>query len=156
MKLMLPLDNYDESGRVKPPSLFYAALVFLMRPVIVFIASVTFREDQTKLLSIFYPDKEQFYLALSHAVPALLILLIISFREKIWESGRYAFIKAIPLLLTFAIIADACVQLFILNSEGFKFAWAHAFSFLGLLMFGLYAYKSQHFKVMVDDWKQAT
>jgi hypothetical protein len=154
MKLMLPLDNYDEAGRVKPPSLLFAALVFLLRPMIVFIASVTFREDQTKLLSLFYPDKYQFYMSLSHAVPALIILLIMSFREKIWDANNYPVISMIPILLVFAFISDACVQVYILQSESFGFSWPHASSFIGLLLFGLYTFKSQHLRVMLADWKK--
>lgn len=152
MKLLLPLHKYDEAGRVKPSFLLYLILFFLCRPILVFIASISLRQDQVAILSLFYPDKYHFYMALIHAAPALIVLALISYREKLWVKERILPFAAIPWLLAVAIVSDLLIQLYILRSQQFAFEWTYAVGLIGAMISSLYLTKSRHIKVMLSDW----
>ncbi|MEI8648331.1 DUF2919 family protein [Paraglaciecola sp. Hal342] len=94
MRLLLPLKYYDEAGRIKPANSFLWCLFFLCRPFWVFIASLTFRQDSGALLALFYPDNYYFYLSLGiRPFAALLVVLMISFRAKLWNTSCSAYIS---------------------------------------------------------------
>jgi len=153
MKLALPLKYYDDAGRIKPPIMLYVIVLFLCRPLIVFIASISFRQDGGLLLSIFYPVKYHFYLALVHAIPALALLLFINFREKLWKHKCAGVFKILPAVFVVLLGLDTAVQLYILNAQSFAFKWSFAFSFVGLIVATLFVAKSYHLKLMNADYR---
>lgn len=153
MNLPLPLHKYDDAGRVKPPWLLYAGLLFMARAVVVFIASVSFRQDSSRLLSLFYPDKYHFYMAMSVAVPALFLVLLIGFREKIWQAEGGGWYRLLPLLLGALIVTDFIVQIYIINAKAFLFEYSTAASLLVMAFFTIYLCKSRHMRYLFKDWR---
>lgn len=153
MKLKLPLHKYDEAGRVKPPWLLFLCLCFLARGIVVFIASLSFRQDGGLLLSIFYPLKYQFYLSLLTAIPAIMTLLFVGFRERIWNAGKGALYLAVPVLLAYLIASDLIIQLYILREQHFAFAWPTALTLFSVLLFAWYLISSKHMRIMLSDWQ---
>jgi hypothetical protein len=153
MKIKLPLHKYDEAGRVKPPWLLFLCLCFLARGIVVFIASLSFRQDGGLLLSIFYPLKYQFYLSLLTAIPAIMTLLFLGFRERVWKADRGSFYIGLPIILGYLIISDVVIQLYILRAQYFAFAWPKALTLFSVLVFAWYLVTSKHMRIMLVDWR---
>ncbi len=153
MKLKLPLHKYDEAGRVKPPWLFFLCLCFMARGIVVFVASLSFRQDGGLLLSIFYPLKYQFYLSLLTAIPAIMTLLFVGFRERIWKAGKGALYLAVPAVLAYLIASDLIIQIYILRAQQFAFAWPTALTLFSVLLFAWYLISSKHMRIMLADWR---
>jgi hypothetical protein len=144
MKMKLPLYKYDEAGRVKPPWLLFLCLCFLARGIVVFIASLSFRQDGGLLLSIFYPLKYQFYLSLFTALPAI---------ERVWKAHRGGFYAGLPLVIAYLIISDVIIQLYILRAQHFAFAWPTALTLFSVFLFAWYLVTSKHLRIMLADWR---
>ncbi|MFT5277395.1 MAG: hypothetical protein ACI97K_001443 [Glaciecola sp.] len=153
MKLKLPLHKYDDSGRVKPPWLLFLCLCFFARSVIVFIASLSFRQDSSLLLEIFYPVKYQFYLSLSTAIPAILTLLFFGLRERLWKASKGAFYLGLPFIFAYLLLSDLVIQIYILRAQHFAFAWPTALTLVTAIVFGWYLLTSKHFRLMLADWR---
>jgi hypothetical protein len=153
MKIKLPLHKYDEAGRVKPPWLLFLCLCFFARGIVVFIASLSFRQDGGLLLSIFYPLKYQFYLSLLTAIPAIMTLLFLGFRERVWKADRGIFYIGLPIVLSYLIISDVVIQLYILRAQYFAFAWPKALTLFSVLLFAWYLVTSKHIRIMLADWR---
>jgi hypothetical protein len=153
MKLKLPLHKYDDAGRVKPPWLLFLGLCFFARSILVFIASLSFRQDSSLLLSVFYPIKYQFYLSLFTAIPALLTLLFFGLRDRIWKANRGELYLSLAPLLAYLIISDLIIQIYILRGQHFEFAWPTALSLLFGILFGWYLLVSKHVRLMLADWR---
>jgi hypothetical protein len=153
MKIKLPLHKYDEAGRVKPPWLLFLCLCFLARGIVVFIASLSFRQDGGLLLSIFYPLKYQFYLSLLTAIPAIITLLFLGFRERVWKASLGIFYIGLPIVLGYLIISDVVIQLYILRAQYFAFAWPKALTLFSVLLLAWYLVTSKHMRIMLADWR---
>ncbi|MFQ3250759.1 DUF2919 domain-containing protein [Glaciecola sp.] len=153
MRLKLPLHKYDEAGRVKPPWLLFVCLCFLARGIVVFIASLSFRQDGGLLLSIFYPVKSQFYLSLFTAIPAILTLFFLGFRERIWKAQLGMCYLSLPIVLAYLLISDLLIQLYILRAQHFAFAWPTALTLCCVLLLGWYLVTSKHMRIMLADWR---
>jgi hypothetical protein len=153
MKIKLPLHKYDEAGRVKPPWLLFFCLCFLARGIVVFIASLSFRQDGGLLLSIFYPLKYQFYLSLLTAIPAIMTLLFLGFRERVWKASLGNFYIGLPIVLGYLIISDVVIQLYILRAQYFAFAWPKALTLFCVLLLAWYLVTSKHMRIMLADWR---
>ncbi|MFT6330728.1 MAG: hypothetical protein ACJAYN_002674 [Bermanella sp.] len=153
MKMKLPLYKYDEAGRVKPPWLLFLCLCFLARGIVVFIASLSFRQDGGLLLSIFYPLKYQFYLSLLTALPAILTLLFLGFRERVWKADRGGFYAGLPVVIAYLVISDLIIQLYILRAQHFAFAWPTALTLFSAFLFAWYLVTSKHLRIMLADWR---
>ena len=152
MKLPLPLHKYDENGRVKPPLTLMLALVFLARSIVVFIASLSFREDGGLLLSLFYPDKYQFYLSLSSAIPALVLIFLIGFREKLWKGDKAKVFYLLPWLIGIVLCIDIILQFYIITKLHFVFSWPSAISLLVTMLIVWYLFLSASVKALFKDW----
>jgi hypothetical protein len=153
MKMVLPLHYYDENGRVKPPLFLMLSLVFLARSIVVFIASLSFREDGGLLLSVFYPDKYQFYLTLASAIPSVALLLFIGFRERIWKAQRSSLFIILPFALALILIYDLCVQLYIISQQHFVYSWPMASTLLITLVIIWYLMLSKTLRILIRDWR---
>jgi hypothetical protein len=154
MPLKFPLHHYDEAGRLKPPALLYVYLLFLCRGFLLLIISLSFREDSSRMMTLFYPNKWDFYWSLLPTVPAMIILALFSQRSKLWQGGYYALFKVIPSLFVLALLADIAVQLSILSRIDFSFSFTHGLSIVIAFTGLAYALKSRHMKDLPVDWSR--
>ena len=76
-----PFKDYDKYGCLKLPWALYLALAFLLRSYVIWIVALSNRQDTDSLLSLFYPNRSDFTMALVVALPALLCGVIISVRR---------------------------------------------------------------------------
>ncbi len=152
MRLLLPLKHYDESGRVLPAGALYWCLLYLCRSYFVFIASLSFRQDSSGLLAIFYPDKMYFYVSLMIALPTVLVLLVVSFRERIWQKGYCWAFKIVKPLMILTVLADFIFHVVMARQQYWQFSWLIAITLLidGLCLF--FIIKDRHLKLMLKDW----
>ena len=152
MRLLLALKHYDELGRVLPAGALYWCLLYLCRSYFVFIASLSFRQDSSALLTIFYPDKVYFYLSLIIALPSLMVLVVVSFRERIWQT-RYCWpFKLVKPLMYLTLFGDAMFHVVMAKQQYWQFSWLVA---LTLLIDGFYLFfvtKDRHLQLMLKDW----
>jgi hypothetical protein len=155
MALKFPLHHYDEAGRLKPPLLLYCFLLFLCRGFLLLIVSLSFREDSSRMMSLFYPSKNDFYWSLLPAIPALLVLALLSQRNRVWKSENMMLFKPMIGLFLLALLADMAVQLGILWRIHFAFSLPHGLSILICVIGLVYAFKSRHMKDIVGDWVRA-
>ena len=153
MKLALPLHHYDLAGRVKPPWLMYGVLFFLARSLIVFVASLSFRQDSTLLLQIFYPRQADFYLSLWLAIPAVLIIFVVGFRDKFWQWQQGHILASLRLVCFLLLGMDFSLLLWQIKTQSFAFSLPIACLVLCSLVCILYWLQSRHLKVMFTDWR---
>ena len=155
MKMLLPLKYYDNAGRVKPAAALYFCIVFLSRSLLILIGSVSVRENGDQLLALFYPEKQYFYISLAIAFPAFLALLILGFREKIWQINRCWIFSCIKPLLIFSVLADLSLHIMSANIDDWQFSWLIAFTLLLDSLVFYFLVKDKHTLLMLIDWKRA-
>jgi len=110
-------DDYDEHLCLKLPLGFWLSVLFLLRPFVVFLASVSNSADRFGMLNTIYPDHRG---AMSHAaaaIPAFALLLIYTRRaptagellRRLWRHGRA--LLATSALLNLAFLGAAPIVL---------------------------------------------
>lgn len=142
---IFPLQFYSQSGDLKPPIIFYYALLFLARTWALLIISTASRETGNKLLAIFYPDKTHFYLGLISGLIAI-VLFLISGRDhdkhpvicKVWQKGY-------PFLL-FSVLLDLGLQLYYLYLNRFQYSIEASIQLVLVSWLLLFCLKSKHLK----------
>ncbi len=152
MQLEFPLGHYDESGRLKPPLFLYVLLFFLCRGLLVFVVALSMRDDSERMMTLFYPEKYDFYLSLLPAIPAFLILAMFSRRQAIWKKGKQMIFVGISYLLGTALLLDIALQLYVLNKLEYTFAISRASTLTFALIGTMYLLKSKHVKHLKKDW----
>ncbi|MFC4654806.1 MULTISPECIES: DUF2919 family protein [Rheinheimera] len=76
----------DDHGLVRIPWMFYALLLVLLRPYLLWVVVLTMREGGDSMLKMIYPHSEDFMLACLIALPALVLTLVLSQRkDKGWR-----------------------------------------------------------------------
>lgn len=153
MLLKYPLHYYDEAGRLKPPIALYLFLVFLCRGFLLLVISLSFREDSSRMMSLFYPSKYDFYWSMLPVVPALLVFALLSQRNRIWKKGRHSLFKPMIALFVVALVIDIVIQVSILWRIHFAFSATLGYSLLIAAVGLIYALKSQHMRDLVSDWQ---
>lgn len=153
MKLLLPLKYYDEAGRVKPPSALYWCALFMCRSVVILIGALSSRQYGNELLGLFYSEKTYLYFNLIIALPTVLAMLIIGFRDKSWLTNNiylYGFIR--PLMI-FSALADLSFHVFFANLHHWQFSWIIAATFILDVLCVYFLIKDKHILLMVSDWR---
>lgn len=86
-----PFTDYDKHGCLKLPLLMYLALAYLLKGYVIWIVSLSYRQEPAALLNVFYPSRSDFYGALFVGVPALVCAVLFSLRRvnmpKVVEQG---------------------------------------------------------------------
>jgi hypothetical protein len=154
MKLLLPLKYYDDAGRVKPAAALYVCIAFLSRSLLILIGSVSVRENGERLLALFYPEKQYLYISLVIAFPAFLALLLLSFREKVWQADTCWMFSCIKPLLIFSALADLALHVMLANIEYWQFSWVIAVTLLLDLLIFYFLIRDKHTQLMLMDWKK--
>ncbi|WP_299073069.1 DUF2919 domain-containing protein [uncultured Paraglaciecola sp.] len=156
MKLLLPLKYYDDAGRVKPPTALYLCIAVLCRSLLVLIGSVSVRDNGEQLLALFYPERQYLYMNLVIAFMAFLALLLLGFREKIWQANRGWLFLGIKPLLIIAVLADLGLHIRLASIEHWQFSWVIAVTLLVDWLFFYFLIKDKHIQLMLSDWKHIT
>jgi len=156
MKLLLPLKYYDEAGRVKPATALYVCIAFLSRSLMILVGSVSVRENSDQLLALFYPEKQYLYISLAITFPAFMAILLLGFREKIWNADKCWMFTCIKPLLIFSVLADLGLHIMLADIVHWQFSWLIAFTLLLDSLVLYFLVKDKHTKMMIVDWKKPT
>ncbi|WP_088328914.1 DUF2919 family protein [Lacimicrobium sp. SS2-24] len=151
-RAILPLKYYDAQGRIQPNRLLYLSLLFLMRGYLVFIASLSYRQDPSLILSLFYPDKGYFYFSLLLGLPALIIIGMVFWRHKLFDTRARRLFSAVRVLVILSLVVDAAFHVLMAHHGHWQFSWLIALTLLLDLLFVLYWYRSQTLRLMLRDW----
>lgn len=116
----------DKDGRASVPFFLLLVIFYQVRGYLAGVISLTFAEDRTRLLNLFYSNSEQFGLMLLVGLPSLVVLLGSSFAAE--DNRNWAnriMVIAQPLLL-FSLFLDAFLLgwLFIEHQGHFSFGRA--------------------------------
>jgi len=76
-----PFKHYDKHGCLKIPLTLYLALAYLLKGYVIWIMSLSYRQDPAALLNIFYPNRNDFYDTLLVGIPAIICAIIFCFRH---------------------------------------------------------------------------
>jgi len=106
-----PFTDYDKHGCVKLPLLLFLSLGYLLKGYVIWIISLSYRQEPAALLNIFYPSRSDFYGALEIGVPALICAVIFSLRrlnmpkviEWAWYKIRWLLIISAGIQLSFSL-----------------------------------------------------
>lgn len=94
--------DYDVHGRVRLPFLFWCVLLLQARTWVLFVVAGASRDQGNTLLSLFYPDHDNFWLGLLPGVPAVMAFLLSGRRQyfpRVWNSLRWLLVLAQVVLL---------------------------------------------------------
>jgi hypothetical protein len=155
MKLLLPLKYYDEAGRVKPAISLYICIAFLTKSLLILIGSVSVRANGDQLLALFYPERQYLYISLCIAFPAFLALLLLGFREKIWQADRCWMFLLIKPLLILSVLTDLGLHIMLAGIAQWQFSWVIAITLLIDALVFYFLLKDKHTKLMLKDWKKS-
>ena len=106
-----PFMDYDRYGCLKPPRRLYWTLAFLLRSYLVWIAALSFRQDSTRMMDLFYPDNRVFFAAMLEASIALVVAVVVCLRRPgmprfiqwLWRQSRRLLVVAVTIQLVLAI-----------------------------------------------------
>lgn len=114
--------DYDTRGRLKLPFLFWCVLLLQARTWVLFVIAGASRGQGDALLTLFYPDHDDFWLGLLPGLPAALAFLLSGRRDqfpRVWYS-------CYPLLLL--------AQLALLLWQPWRWFGGEALSGVGILL----------------------
>lgn len=82
-----PASAYDPYLCLKPSPILWAILAFLLRPFVIFVASITNKADRTGLLHTVYADAHWALIQAGAALPAALVA--IAYMRRTPEAGQF-------------------------------------------------------------------
>ncbi|MCL1147628.1 DUF2919 domain-containing protein [Shewanella sp. 10N.261.52.F9] len=144
----------DDKGHVKPPLMLYLLLVFIARGWCVFIASLTQATDRAGLVTLFYPHKSDFLMALAAGAGALVIYATVIAERKrkpAWVRPIFPYMKWLLVLL---LILDGGLLVQRVLHSYYVYSWSMGLDALFLFWSSLYLYKSKHLTLYFNDWKE--
>ena len=116
----------DKEGRASFPLSLLLVILFQMRGYVAGIISITFAEDRTRLLRLFYTNNEQFGVMLLVGLPALVVLLATAFAAEDDRNWANAVMRFAQPLLMLSLLVDAVLigWLFVESYGAFSFGRA--------------------------------
>lgn len=151
--LILPLHYYDEAGRVLPPKMLLWLHSWLIKSILIFIGAALMRDSGAEVLAFWYPSKQYLYMSLLSSIPACTSILIVSYRQKLWDKDivwPFTFLR--PSLLL-ALVLQTGLLLNNIISAQFHFSYTSATSMLLNITAMVYVCKSVHLGTMFHDWR---
>lgn len=106
-----PASAYDDQLVLRPPLGVWVTLAYLLRPIIVLVASVTNKADRVGLLNLVYPDRQWAVAHVLAALPAIAVALAYTRRDPsasttvrwIWHHGRALLTASLALNVLFLL-----------------------------------------------------
>ena len=152
-KLALPLNHYDEAGRIKPPVTFWLSSLFLARSYFIFVVALSFRQDSESLLKVFYPNQYELYVGFSIGAGAVIANVLVALREKWWNSNWDKIRYLIKPLILITLAMDLLYQFKNALDHHWQFIWTVAIFIVVDCILLYWLLKSRHFRLMIKDWK---
>ncbi|MFC3095478.1 DUF2919 family protein [Alteromonas sediminis] len=149
--LPLPLNRYDEAGRVLPPLWLHWALFWGARALILLAATIMLGPSGENIPLIVYPSQSQWLISIGLGVIYLLIWLGIGRREWFWQRNySVAWVKPVILML---LITDVALQVAFIAYEQGRFSLLKGAFLLLTLTALVCVVRSKHLAIMMRDWR---
>lgn len=136
----------DKEGRAAVPLMLMLVLLFEVRGYVAGIISLTFNEDRTRLLKLFYTTTEQFGLMLVVGLPALLVLLATAFAGEDKRNWANAFMRFAQPVLCVSLVADAVLIGWLFVEQHGAFSFGRASIVFGWFVCVWYLMNSRHWR----------
>lgn len=151
--IILPIQCYDELGRIKPPSLLWLIVLLCAKAYFILVVSLSNFQDRSLLLSVFYPDTRDFYLNLALGIPGVMAALMVSFRETWLKlNWRFMFSLVKPMLLI-SLFGDLVLHIMMAMDVHWRFVWSIALSIVVVLLGIMYCLRSKRLAYFTEDWR---
>lgn len=136
----------DKEGRAKIPLPLLLVFLFQLRGYVAGVVSLTFAEDRTRLLDLFYTSAQQFGLMLVVGLPSLVVLAATTFAAEDTPNWANRLMKiAQPLLLSSLLVDGALIGWLFVDQQG-VFSFARAAIIMGWFMTLWYLLKSRQWR----------
>ncbi|MGM0525794.1 MAG: DUF2919 family protein [Pseudomonadota bacterium] len=136
----------DKEGRAKIPLSLLVIFLYQMRGYVAGIISLTFSEDRTRLLNLFYNSTEQFGLMLLVGLPSFMVLLATTFAaedDRNWANRLMGLAQ--PLLLLSLAFDGVLIGWLFVEQHG-HFSFVRAAIIMGWLVTLWYLLKSRQWR----------
>lgn len=145
-------EYWDEYGVLKLSPGFYLLLVLLSHGYWLWLMTAATMRPELDLLAVFYPDRDQFYQSLLTGVPALIVMLCISFRKpngstiakRIFSTGYW--------LLGISLALQGWHWFSEAQLGFYQFDWPKAGQGLALFWALLYWLNSRYLRQLFHEW----
>lgn len=116
-RINYPASAYDDQLVLRPPLGVWVTLAFVLRPIIVLVASVTNKADRVGLLNLVYPDRQWAVAHALAALPAIAVAIAYTRRDAkapaairwLWRHGRTLLTTSLAfnvLLLVYPVLTE--------------------------------------------------
>lgn len=95
-------DDYDSKGQLRLPLSFWAILLLQARTWVLFVMAGASRDQGARLLELFYPDTQAFWIGMALGIPAATGLLLTGYRQRfpaVWQAWRWVLSGALVVML---------------------------------------------------------
>lgn len=146
------IEDFDKFDCLKLSKGFYLLLIFVLRGYIVWIMSLTNRQDSSSIMGFFFPDPSLFYLSLSSGFLGLFVVLIMSLRRPDaakWVKFCWRYCRVILIItLVFDLFVSfvGCFYLDLLSQ-----IWLLSQTLI-VSLFVLFCYKSHRFNINLKEF----
>ena len=144
--------DFDLDGKVKIPWGYYLVLAYLMRGYLIWIVSLTYRDDRALLLSLIYPNAHTFSLNLVVGLPALLGFLLFGLKSQRSKPWFKAIWRKQQLSLSLALVVDLSIQFWSISSHLVSVHWFQIVLFLTGFYLIWYWFRSNKIKRFFSNW----
>ena len=122
-RVIYPEHYYDKDGYLKPPKIFYFAIVYLLRGYIIIAMSSSYGSNTEALLGIFYPQVKVLYMHLLIGLPALIAFVLLTARFSLREKQTFWPLNTIKPLILLALTLDIALHIYIAKLQYWQFDW---------------------------------
>ncbi|NVK56032.1 MAG: DUF2919 family protein [Alteromonadaceae bacterium] len=152
--LKLPLNYYDEAGVVLPPRWFYWMLLIACRDVLLVCAFAAIPAESDRLYRLFFPHTDSLWLQLVASLPFVLVIVLLSFRDRLWQAGFSWWRLIVRPLVWLGCLVQLTVVFSLLRRNDWQFDLYMGAVIVLLLTFSIMLARSRHLAVMIEDWQQ--
>ena len=147
-------EYWDKNGYFRAPIGFVLVLLLLLRPYILWLFAAASRREDLNLMAIFYPQKQQFFVALAIAGLSIIVTFCYLFRRpNAMQWPKYMWRYARWLLLA-NVVVDLTWSLLQAKSQYYSFSIGLAVQLVLLSWAGLYLLKSRYLSVYFNEWPE--
>ena len=149
---MVQWQDFDFDGKVKIPLGFYLVLVYLLRGYLLWVISITYRDDPSLILSLLYQDTRWFFYSLVFGLPALLTFILFTLKSQRQKPWFVMCWKGQRRFLMLGLMLDLCGQTFVIANHTATSHWSQIL----LVIIGVYLLwywsKSLKIKRFFNNW----
>lgn len=147
-------EYWDKNGLYRAPLGFKLCLVFILKPYILWLFAAASRREDLNLMAIFYPNKNDFFIALALGVLAIVLLVCYLLRKPnaaqwpkaIWRYGRA--------ILLVSLVVDLAWLIWQAKQSYFAFSTTLAVPIVFACWALLYVVKSRYLRAYFAEWPE--